>query len=138
MSDICDLNLYKTPSTEILQHRKEFYGLWKRCDDKTVSLFNRVQCQMDRCDFPPLISREYLLIDKFVCELNHDAREFICSVGTWTLMELNEYFFKRNKCNSDVEDSSTASKSDKAIHDDEQRDLSPLMIAVKCEFVSII
>lgn len=93
---MCDWNLYKTPSDEILRHRKELYNLWRRIDDQTATWLNRVQRQIDRCDFPPLISREFLLIDRFVCDLNANAREFIQSVDTWTLDQLNEYFADQN------------------------------------------
>lgn len=90
------LDLYKIPSNEILRHRKEFYGLWKRCDDQSTTWLNRVQSKINHCRFPPVMSREYLLIDKFVCALDDDdEREYIQSVSTWTLSELKKYFEQR-------------------------------------------
>ena len=41
-----------------------------------------------------MIIREFLLIDRFVCEFNSNAREFVQSVDTWTLEQLKEYFFE--------------------------------------------
>lgn len=89
-------NGYKPPPDRILRHRKQFYSLWRRCDDESASWLKRIQNQIDRCEFPPLISCEYLLIDKFICELNTNAREFIQSVDTWTLAQLHEYFIAQN------------------------------------------
>lgn len=86
------VNLYKAPSNDILRHRREFYGLWKRCDDQTGTWLNRVQSHIDCCEFPPVLSLEYILIDKFVCELGDDEREFVQSVDIWTLEQLKEYF----------------------------------------------
>lgn len=85
--------MYITPTDEIIQRRCEFYGLWRRCDDETGAWLNRIENLIDRCEFPPFLNREYLLIDKFVCELNTNAREFIQSENTWTLTKLKEYFF---------------------------------------------
>lgn len=85
------LDLYETPSNEILRHRRGFYDLWKRCDDQTAAWLDRVQSQISLCEFPPLISREYLLIDKFLCELDDDERAFIQSVDTWTLIKLKDF-----------------------------------------------
>lgn len=95
-------NLYKTPPNEILRHRKKFYGLTKRCDD-TASWMSRLQSQISRCEFPPVLSREFLLIDRFVCELTDNETEFLRRTNTWTLMELTEYLIDRNiSTNRDV------------------------------------
>lgn len=92
----CNLNLYKPPSNGVLHHRKEFYDLWRRCDDQTATWLKRIQSQIKRCEFPSLITYEYLLIDKFVCELNPNARDFIQSIEAWTLEKLNECFIDQN------------------------------------------
>lgn len=133
MADIdCNLNLYQAPSIEILRHRREFYGLLQGSEEQTTTWLNRIQSQIDRCEFPSFMSREYLLIDKFVCALNDDEREFIRSVSTWTLMELNEYLAnKEMRLNNEVEANST---TDIAI---EQNPAIPMaLITLKCEFVS--
>lgn len=91
-----NLDLYKTPSAEILQHRREFYGMSRRYDDQSGPWLSQVQRQLNRCQFPELLSREYLLIDRFVCELNSNARGFVQSVDSWTLAQLEQYFVDQN------------------------------------------
>lgn len=134
-----DMNLYKTPSNEILQHRKEFYGLWKRCDDKPALWLKRVRSQIERCDFPPMISREFLLIDKFVCELNDDEREFIRKENTWTVGELTEHFANRKE-SIVILDANAMTLVDRPIHYERRIPstslLSPPMVTIKCELVS--
>lgn len=121
-------NLYKTPSTKIIRHRKEFYSFWKRCDDETGTWLNRLQSQINLCEFPPVMSREYLLIDKFVCELEDDERAFIYSIDTWTLEQLTEYFLHQKSDFVSVND----------IFDENSGIPSSSLIQVKWESVSAI
>lgn len=95
---VCNFILYQTPSNKVLRERKEFYDLWRRSDEQSTKWFHRIQSQIGRCEFPPIINAEYLVMDKFVCELNDNEREFIRSVNTWTLKELNEHFGDREVC----------------------------------------
>lgn len=104
----CDLSLYTAPTDDIIRQRREFYSLWRRCDDETGTWLNRIESLINCCEFPPILSWEYLLIDKFVCELNPNAREFIQSDDTWTLAKLKEYFFDQkvvsnNRVNVNIE-----------------------------------
>lgn len=134
----CHLNLYQTPSLEILQYRKDFYGLLRRSDEQSAAWLKLVKNQMNRCEFPMLISRDYLLIDRFICNLNSNAREFVQSVDTWTLQKLNEYFVDQdivtaNRVNVTI-------SIDAAIDEQEVSSLSSvssLRIVTPCEFVSI-
>lgn len=126
-------NLYKTPSDKILRQRKEFYGLWRRADDQTTKWLNRIQCQFNRCDFPPLISREYLLIDQFMCELNDDEKAFIGTVKSWTLAELIENFLHRKQVNNRPMNASSESTNH---YSEVQSSPPPLPIAVTSESVS--
>lgn len=138
----CASILYKTPTTEIIGHRKEFYNLWKRCDNQTATWFNQVQSQIDRCEFPSVMSREYLLIDKFVCELDDNERKFIQCVNDWTFNRLKKFLKnlkakmshqangnvpgnKSVNCNSKIPLTTTTSSSS-----------SSLLVAVRCEPVS--
>lgn len=125
-----NLNLYKTPSDEILRKRKEFYNLWRRCDDQPTIWMHRAQNQMNRCDFPPFMSREYLLIDKFVCQLNDNERKFIQSVNTWTLTELIEYFGGQKLIANETSTANTAHI------DQNQQQPTSTIIMTNCEFVS--
>lgn len=132
----CNLSLYKTPTNEILRHRKEFYGVMARNDEKTTKWLHRIQSQIDRCEFPPMISREYLLIDKFVCELNDDERKFIRSVNIWTLSELNECFFNQTESIGNWE--VLGATVDKTNEQQQMPSSLPLtsVVPIKCEVVS--
>lgn len=84
------LDLYKIPSDAVLKHRKEFYSLARRKNDQTKIWLNRVQEHIKHCKFPKLV--EYLLIDRFVCELNRAEKNSIRAVAeTWVLKQLSEY-----------------------------------------------
>lgn len=131
-----DLGLYKLPSNEILRHRKAYYDLCKRHDDETETWLNRIQSQINRCEFPSVMSREYLLIDKFVCELDKDQRNFIQSVDTWTLEQLKEYFIYAN---ADTVEAVRRMKPNCSTNNisDENLEIAPSsMIHVKGELVS--
>lgn len=137
-----NFRLYKTPSEEILRHRKEFYSLSRQSDDQTASWLTRIQSQIIRCEFPPLISREYLLIDRFICDLNANAREFIQSVDTWTLQQLNKYFVDQNivndhRVNVTISiDSIIDQQSQQKPTSSSSSSLSSTINVMGCEFVS--
>lgn len=131
---------YKTPSTEILRHRREFYGLWKRCDDQIGTWLDRVQNQIDRCEFPSVLSCEYLLIDKLVCELNDDERAFIQSANTWTLLDLKSYLKVRkmdtdHRVNANISTSKLTDQNVK-MQAASTSSSSSLLVAVRSEPVS--
>lgn len=90
---IYDMDLYKIPSDTVIKHRRAFYSLWRRSDDRTMTWLNRVRNSIRRCEFPKLV--EYLLIDRFVCELNRIERDSIraaTSANTWSLGQIIQYF----------------------------------------------
>lgn len=70
-----DRKLYKIPSDEVLENRREFYGLTREMGETTEKWLYRVFSHIDNCDFPESV--EYILTDKFVCELVTDEREFL-------------------------------------------------------------
>lgn len=88
--DIYDLNLYKIPSDAIIQNRQIFYALLREHGESTKAWLKRVQFCINRCEFPEFI--EYLLIDKFICELNRNENEYFRMAHSWTLKQLNKYF----------------------------------------------
>lgn len=88
---IYDVNVYRLPVKEILRNRREFFGLWRRSDDKTVNWLERVQSCIHRCKFPTNIF-EFLLFDRFVCGLNANELESIQNVNnSWTFKQLLEH-----------------------------------------------
>lgn len=95
VDSLCGIDSYRTPSNEILQYRKEFYRLCREIDDQHTTLLHRIQDQIGRCEFPSMISREYLLIDKFMCELDDDEKELMQKERTWTLVELTVYLSRQ-------------------------------------------
>lgn len=90
VQSINDLQLYKIPSDAVINHRKEFYGLVRKKGDQTKTWLNQIQKQIKRCKFSK--SFEYLLIDKFVCELNRDEKNSMrTAADTWSQNQLNQY-----------------------------------------------
>lgn len=67
-NSVNNLNSYKIPTVEILQNRREFYGLQRKYDDNTTTWLKRIENCIRCCEFPAFV--EYLLIDRFVCGLN--------------------------------------------------------------------
>lgn len=86
----CNLYLYTIPSSTILENRKLFYALKRESDERTQTWLKRIQWHINRCAFPKII--EFLLIDKFMCDLNFNELEFTRRIETWTLSQLYEYF----------------------------------------------
>lgn len=119
--------LYKIPSDTVLKHRKVFYDLWRRSDDHTKTWLNRVQNCIRRCKFPKLI--EYLLIDKFMCELNRDEKTSIrLEANAWSLEQLIAYLDCQNIAVG------RADKGDGKIDQNQMTSSSP-MVPVKIEMV---
>lgn len=87
---------YQIPSDKILQNRRAFYTLWRRCDDGTERWSKRIQSCIRRCDFPMIIM-EFLLFDRFVCGLDDDKLKSAESVNkSWTLKQLLEFYADKN------------------------------------------
>lgn len=86
----CNLYSYTIPSNTILENRKLFYTMKRERNERTQAWLKRVQWHINRCAFPKII--EFLLIDKFMCELHFNEIEFIRRIETWTLNQLLEYF----------------------------------------------
>lgn len=95
MDDVLDdWALYTLPSKEIIENRKDFYSLRKKRRESIQQWLERVRIQAGRCEF--LKFTDYLLIDKFICELNNEEIESIRYTSTWTLKLLNESLVNRN------------------------------------------
>lgn len=83
-------DLYKAPKDKILENRKAFYGLQRKCNEPTDKWLKRVQNCISRCEFPIFV--EFLLIDRFVCALNKTEIGIIRGTDTWSLKKLLECF----------------------------------------------
>lgn len=87
-------HVYKIPSKEIIANRRKFYRLKKKDDEQIEAWLERGQTQIKCCEFPKIV--EFLLIDKFMCELKKNEIEFIRSaVDTWSIERLHEHFGKQ-------------------------------------------
>lgn len=81
---VCDRKLYRIPSDKILDKRRGFYGLKRKNGETIEKWLNRVFSHIDDCDFSESV--EYILTDKFICQLNIEEREFIRKAGpNWSM-----------------------------------------------------
>lgn len=67
----------------IYEKRKAFYTLHKETTEPVERWLHRVRHLSDRCQFGT--SRDFVLIDKFVCELNGEDVERLRSIGELSL-----------------------------------------------------
>lgn len=127
---ICALDfLYKVPPKEIRLNRRTFYGLQKGRGELIKVWFDRVQSQINCCEFAKLT--EVLLIDKFFCELGNDEMKSFQDTETWSLKKLNEYFFDQN-----VDTAHMHSYDNTNDENNDESQKSPIE-ALKFKFVSI-
>lgn len=90
---VFNLQLYTIQSNEILRNRRAFYGLLRRSEDKTTAWLKQVKNCIRRCEYPKIIM-EFLLFDRFICELNDNELTSMESVNkSWTLQQLLEHFY---------------------------------------------
>lgn len=87
---VCDWNVYKTPSSEVLRNRRAFYGLQRKSEEPVQQWLKRVQSSIWCCEFPTII--EFLLIDRFVCGLNSKELKTLRRTHSWTAKRLVEMF----------------------------------------------
>lgn len=88
--------LYKIPSNKIQENRQEFYDLSRESDEEMKKWFDRIQSVVRCCKFARC--RQFLIIDKFICDLGTDEIECIKRAITdrWSLQQLNKYFMDQN------------------------------------------
>lgn len=91
---VCDQNLYKIPSEDILQNRRAFYSLRRGNGESTGQWLKRIQNCIDSCEFTIFI--DILLIDRFVCGLNANELKTVHNSNTWTLKQLLDFFTDEN------------------------------------------
>lgn len=134
-----NVNSYKIPSKEILRHRSEFFGLWRRSDDQASIWLKRVQNCIHYCEFPTYIA-ELMLIDRFVSGLNADELKSIQKVKkSWTLKQLLAHFSKKTNDTSYI---GAASIINKNVNQIENISLDavkhePVCLSILLSFISI-
>lgn len=94
-----DRKLYKIPTNDILDNRREFYGLKRKAGETIEKWLNRVYSHIEECDFPKSV--EYILTDKFICELNATERELIRKADiNWSVKCEFVSIVKKNCCSA--------------------------------------
>lgn len=119
---------YIIPTEKIRQNRQIFYELHRGWDEDIKLWFNRIQRFARHCKFTR--RRQFLIIDRFICELKTDEIERISHVITdsWTLQELNKYFVDEQ-----IQRKHTASNTIVNYENADENEKSP---SIKCEVVS--
>lgn len=99
MTDVYSVNLYHMPSEDVLQFRRTFYLSHKESFETPNDWLGRIKESIHRCDFGKLT--EYLLIDKFICELGRDEISTFQNVKSWAIEQLCEMASKQIQANGD-------------------------------------
>lgn len=88
MTEVLNLssNFYQTPTDTVLQHRDAFYSIQKETTETIVDWFSRVRAAVEHCNFGDLA--EFLIIDKFFCGLDDDAKRLLRKTNTWSTEQL--------------------------------------------------
>lgn len=86
--------LYKIPSVEILSNRKIFYKLKRKKEESCGKWLHRIRHHIDCCEFSQFT--EFLLVDKFFCELNTDEIKSMQTARNWSFQNLCEHFKVEN------------------------------------------
>lgn len=79
---------YQTPSENVLQSRKVFYLSYKVKKEPVLEWLRRLKTCIDGCDFGPFA--DFLLIDKFICELDTNELNELNFIGALSLDRLLE------------------------------------------------
>lgn len=81
---------YKLPSETIRKNRQSFYNLHRRNGEQRKTWFERIQSVANCCKFARC--RQFMIIDKFICELNaNEVEQIKPKIDTWSLKQLTDY-----------------------------------------------
>lgn len=125
--------LYEIPSSTIIDHRIEFYAMHKESTEALERWLYRVRRSADYCQFGTL--RDFLLMDKFVCELNNDDIQILRNTGTWSFNELDAAVKANEICSVVIKYDEEAIESEYFNSNGSESD--PLIDVFKEEFVSL-
>lgn len=85
-----DQKMYHRPSDSVLQKRRVFYLQQKLANESMGEWLNRIKEQIEHCAFGS--AANFLLIDKFLCELDHDGIVSLGKIDTFSLDFLLQTF----------------------------------------------
>lgn len=77
---------YEIPTDAILEHRKFFYSTQKEATEPVAEWFCRIRNVIEHCEFGDFSN--FLIIDKFFCGLNDDAKRWLRKTKTWSTDQL--------------------------------------------------
>lgn len=116
--------LYGIASDAVVKSRREFYSSQKEATESIANWLWRTQECIQNCEFGALA--DFLLIDKFICELSCDEMQKFRNVETFSLEQLYEtasepQFHADNTCPEskilEIELNAVSSKDKHHIHD---------------------
>lgn len=73
---------YEIPTDTVLQHRKTFYSTQKETEEPITEWFYRIRSIIEYCDYGDFSN--FLIIDKFFCGLDDDAKRWLRKTKTWS------------------------------------------------------
>lgn len=96
---------YETPTDSILESRRTFYLTKKEATEPIAEWLCRIRDAIEHCDFGAFSN--FLIIDKFFCGLDDDAKRWLRKTKTWSMEQLyqeigNSKFFKEAADPQDV------------------------------------
>lgn len=124
--------LYEIPDSTIIEHRIEFYSMHKESTEALEKWLHRVRNSVDYCQFGTL--RDFLLMDKFFCELNDDEIQILNNTETWLFNELDAAVKVKEICSVVIKYEEEAIESEYSNSNGSEPD--PLIDVFKEEFVS--
>lgn len=84
--EFIDSRQYRTPSEIVLEHRKIFYSIQKVENESVPDWLCRIRDSIDSCEFGTMT--DFILIDKFMCELGIDEVNKFKITELWSLEQL--------------------------------------------------
>lgn len=88
MSNVSNLLsiFYEIPTDAILEHRKHFYSTEKEATEPVAEWFCRIRNAIEHCEFGGFSN--FLIIDKFFCGLDDDAKRWLRKTKSWSTDQL--------------------------------------------------
>lgn len=77
---------YEIPTDAVLEHRKKFYSTEKELTEPIAEWFCRIRSAIEHCDYGDFSN--FLIIDKFFCGLDADAKRWLRKTKAWSADQL--------------------------------------------------
>lgn len=126
----CFTNSYEIPHSTIIEHRNEFYSLHKKRTESIEKWLDRVQNITESCRFGA--SRDFLIIDKFVCELYSDDIQILRNIRKWSLDELFVAVNANGLLSDDINNDAKSNGMDRINSNEEAFDIAVVKVEMVC------